>query len=458
MSDRRFTFESQIPVSAEEAFAWHLREGALERLFPPWLNVEFLFPPTSPDQVGREVGFKLRWGLFTCKWVLAHKNCIPGREFSDVQIRGPFRHYLHRRRFIPRAGYIPSRCLSSQISDEIAYLLPVAFLNKRIEREFVRCFSWQHAILREDLRAIERYAKEPLKILLSGSSGFVGSRLKLFLKAAGHEVVRLVRDKKESGEDAIVWDPVRGEARKEDFENFDAVIHLAGAGISNHRWSKKVKEQLFLSRCRDTWLLSQILCRLYRPPKTFISASAMGYYGDRKEEELTEASAKGEGFLADLCEKWERATDAIANRGTRVVHARFGAVLGAKGGVLRKMIRPFLWGAGGKLGGGKQYLSWIGIDDLLGGLYHCLMKEEIEGPVNLTAPQAVSQGEFTRILAKKVGRPAFFHLPAWVLKVALGEMAQELILSSQKVKPQKLLETGYSFRYPDLKTALDFVM
>jgi uncharacterized protein len=446
MSDRRFTFESQLPVSAEEAFAWHLREGALERLFPPWLNVEFLFPPTSPDQEGREVGFKLRWGPFLFKWVLVHKNCIYGREFSDVQIKGPFRHYSHRYRF------------SSQFSDEITYSSPVAFLNKRIEKQFLRYFSWKHAVLREDLRAIDRYAKEPLKILLSGSSGFIGSRLKVFLKLAGHEVVRLVRDKKESGKDAIFWDPARGEVRKEDFESFDAVIHLAGAGISNHRWSKKVKQQLFLSRCRDTWLLSQLLCRLYQPPKTFISASAIGYYGDRKEEELTEASARGEGFLADLCEKWERATDAIANRGTRVVHARFGAVLGAKGGMLRKVIRPFLWGAGGRLGGGKQYFSWIGIDDLLGGLYHCLMKEEIEGPINLVALQAVSQEEFTRLLAKKVGRPAFFHLPAWVLKLALGEMAQELILSSQKVKPQKLLETGYSFRYPDLKTALDFVM
>jgi uncharacterized protein len=246
--------------------------------------------------------------------------------------------------------------------------------------------------------------------------------------------------------------------QKEDFEGFDAVIHLAGAGIAQGRWTKKRKEQVFLSRCRDTWLLSQVLCRLYRPPRTVLCASAIGFYGDRGEEELTEDSSQGSGFLADLCGKWEKATEAMENRGVRVVHARFGAVLSAKGGMLKKLLGPIRLGLGGRMGSGGQWVSWIGIDDLLGAFYHCLCNEGMSGPVNFVAPLSLKQAEFTRLLSKRVGRPAFCHLPAWVLKAAFGEMAKEMILSSQNVKPAKLLKTGYIFRYPDLRTALDFVM
>ena len=296
-----------------------------------------------------------------------------------------------------------------------------------------------------------------MRILLSGSSGFIGSHLKVFLERAGHIVIRLVRTKEQLAEDSIFWDPMQGEVRKEDFEGFDAVIHLAGTNIAKGRWTKKNKELLFLSRCRDTWLLSQILCRLYQPPKTLISASAIGFYGDRGDEQLTEQSAPGNGFLSHLCQEWEKATDAIENRGTRVVHARFGAVLG-KGGMLQKMLPIFRLGLGGRLGSGKQKVSWIAINDLVEGIYHCLMNEAIHGPVNFTAPQPVSQAEFARVLAKKLGRPAFCHVPAFALKLALGEMATELILSSQNAIPKTLIETGYIFHYPNLKSALDSII
>lgn len=293
-----------------------------------------------------------------------------------------------------------------------------------------------------------------MRILLSGSSGLIGSHLRAFLKEKGHEVVRLVRSH-EDAKDAVYWDPVQGLFRKEDFEGFDAVIHLAGAGIAKGRWTKKTKEQLFLSRCRDTWLLSQVLVRLYRPPKTLLCASAVGFYGDRGDEDLSEESLQGQGFLADLCGKWEKATEAIENRGTRVVHTRFGAVLSEKGGMLKKMLGPFLFGLGGKMGSGKQWISWIAIEDLLGAFDHCLKKEEISGPVNFTSPHPVTQGEFARVLAQKLRRPAFFHLPKWLLMLLFGEMAKEALLSSQKVKPEVLLKTGYQFQCRDLKAALD---
>ena len=305
---------------------------------------------------------------------------------------------------------------------------------------------------------IDRYPKASLRILLSGSSGFIGSHFKLFLKIAGHEVVPLVRKREDLRENTIFWDPIHGFVQKEDFEGFDAVIHLAGAGIATGRWTKHKKEQLFLSRCRDTWLLSQLLCRLHRPPKTLLCASAVGFYGDRGEEELTEDSSQGTGFLAELCGKWEKATDAIESRGTRVIHARFGVVLDSTGGMLKKLLLPFRLGLGGRMGNGRQWVSWIAIDDLLGAAYHCLMREEIGGPVNFSSPLPLTQAEFVHILAKKLHRPAFCHLPAWALKALFGEMAKETILSSQKVKPEKLLKTGYVFRYPDLKSALDFVL
>ncbi len=436
----------------EDAYSWHTRKGALERSIPPWTSVAFLFPPGTPEKEGSQVGLQLKWGPFSMKWVLVHKNCIPGREFTDVQIQGPFRTYQHRHRFIENGP------LSCKLQDEVSYQFFLPFLNQKIEKELSRAFSWRHAILKADLKTMDSYPRSSLRILLTGSSGFIGSKLKTFLELAGHEVIRLVRDRGKIANDAIFWDPLHAEMKREDFENFDAVIHLAGAGIAKGRWTKKSKDELFLSRCRDTWVLSQILCRLYRPPKTFICASAIGFYGDRGTEMLTEESSQGVGFLADLCGHLEKATAAIEERGVRVIHSRFGAVLGAHGGMLQKMLGPFRLGLGGNMGTGEQMISWIGIDDILGGVYHCLMREQISGAVNLVAPEPVTQAEFARILAKKVKKPAFCHLPASFLKLALGEMAKELILSSQNVKPKKLIETGYAFRYSDLKTALDYVM
>lgn len=450
MKGKYFSFQSELPVPVEEAFAWHLREGALERCLPPWMHVELLFPPGSPEEEGGRAGIRIKWGPFRFKWILEHHGCISNQEFSDVQIQGPFRLYRYRHSFLPVDP------LSCKLSDEIEYEIP--FMNQKIQTIFFRYFSWRHAILREDLKLIGQYPTAPMRILLSGSSGLIGSYLKNFLRLAGHEVVRLIRKKEDLGEDAIYWDPVHRVFQKDDFEGFDAVIHLSGSSIGEGRWTKKKKEEIFLSRCRDTWLLSHALCRLHKPPKTLLCASAVGFYGDRGDEELTEDSPRGKGFLADLCEKWEKATEEIENHGTRVIHARFGAVLSARGGALKKMLAPMRLGLGGKLGSGKQWFSWIGIDDVLGACYHSLMRQELSGAVNFTAPEPVTQEEFIHTLAARIHRPAFCCMPGWLVKAMFGEIAKEAILSSERVKPAKLLKTGYVFRYPDLKTALEFVM
>ncbi|HEY2809805.1 MAG TPA: TIGR01777 family oxidoreductase [Rhabdochlamydiaceae bacterium] len=446
---QQFSYSSEMPYPAEEVFAWHLRKGAIERMIPPWKKVFFLFPPGSPQEEGSQVALKVSLGPFSFKWILRHER-ISKWEFSDVQLQGPFKKYRHTHEMIPHGS---SCTLREKIHCE-SYL-PNAWL----EREFSRLFSWRHALLKEDLKLFNRYRREPMRILLSGSHGLIGSHLKVLLETAGHDVTCLVRlggAKKE--ENAVCWDPTTGTLCKEDFEGFDAVIHLAGESIASKKWDKRQKHSLFLSRCRDTWLLSQVLCRLYRPPQTVITASAIGFYGDRGSEELTEESPAGRGFLPELCTKWEEATHAIEQRGSRVAQARFGMVLSAKGGALARLLLPYKLGLGGRLGSGAQIVSWVGIDDAIGALYHILMEESLSGPVNVVAPKPLRQKEFADILAKKLYRKAWMPLPASLLRWAFGEMGEELLLSSQNVKPQKLLETQYAFRYPDLSQALDFVM
>lgn len=422
------------------------------RLMPPWRKTKVLFHEGGPDEEGSQVGIQVQFGGVWWKWVLEHRDLLPGKEFSDCQVKGPFAHYCHRHRVNPVDNH------SCTVIDEITYRLPWGLPLSSLEKEFAKLFHWRHQVLQGDLELISRYQTKPLRILLSGATGLIGKPLEALLGTAGHDVVRLVRKQEIATYHTIHWDPVHGNFCKEDFEGFDAVIHLAGENIAAGRWTKKKKEKLFLSRCRDSWLLSQILSRLKRPPKTVISASAIGYYGNRGQEKLTEESGKGEGFLADLCYKWEDATQGIESRGSRLVHARFGVVLSTAGGMLQKTLLPFKMGLGGRLGSGSQAMSWIGIDDVVGTLYHLLMTESIHGPVNVTAPMPVSQAGFSQALARKLGRPMFFSVPGWVLRSLLGEMAEELLLSSAWVEPKRLMETGYVFRYSDLAQVLDAVM
>jgi uncharacterized protein (TIGR01777 family) len=267
-----------------------------------------------------------------------------------------------------------------------------------------------------------------------------------------------VRSKRRLEPGAIYWNPQTGEIQKELLENFDAVIHLAGENISSGRWTKRKKKALFLSRCRDTWLLSQTLSRLSNPPKVLICASATGYYGNRGEEILTEKSGKGSGFIADLCEKWEQATSPLEKCDCRVVHARFGAILSPSGGILGKLLPTFRLGLGGRLGSGQQIISWIALDDAIGALEQALLREDIEGALNVTAPHPVTQQVFTAALADQLKKPAPFVFPRFLLRLLIGEMADEVLLASARALPQRLEETGYHFLYPTLKDALKHVL
>jgi uncharacterized protein len=297
-----------------------------------------------------------------------------------------------------------------------------------------------------------------MKILMTGTSGLIGSHLLSCFKERGHEVVRVVRHESQLSDDTILWDPKHRELRLEEFEGFDVVVNLAGENISSGRWTDEKKQKIRDSRVIGTHMLAELLVRLQNPPQLFISASAVGFYGDRGEERLTETSPEGEGFLSEVCQKWEEATLPAKNAGIRVVNLRFGIVLASEGGALARMLLPFKMGLGGVIGTGKQYMSWIAIDDLVGIVLHVMNDPSIQGPVNTVSPDPVTNYTFTKVLGRVLSRPTIFPLPAFIARLILGEMADELLLSSVRAVPEVLHKTGYSFLYPDLKSALRHVL
>lgn len=292
-----------------------------------------------------------------------------------------------------------------------------------------------------------------MKILVSGGSGLIGRALVSALEKDRHEVTVLSRSEAVQAP-RLLWDPERGKIDARMLDGFNVVIHLAGESIAAGRWTPLMKERIRESRCRGTGLLAQTVAAVPRPPQIFVCASAIGFYGDRGDEVLTEDSPAGTGFLADVCREWESACRPAASRGIRVVHARFGVVLSRRGGALKKMLPPFRWGLGGKIGSGRQWWSWIGLSDVVGAIQQTLKDGSLSGPVNVTAPGPVRHDEFIRILGRVLRRPAVTPLPAFAAKLVLGEMADALLLASARVEPKKLIQSGYVFRAPTLAQAL----
>ncbi len=293
-----------------------------------------------------------------------------------------------------------------------------------------------------------------MKILISGGSGLIGTATSASLQGDGHSVVRLVRPGKGAKAGDVQWDPMRATVDVAGLEGVDVVIHLSGAGIADGRWNEARKQILRSSRIDTTRVLVDSLSRLKQKPRMLIVASAIGYYGSRGDEILTESSAIGTDFLALLCRDWEAEAGRAAAMGIRTVMLRFGVVLSGKGGALPKMLTPFKLGVGGRLGDGQQWMSWIAIEDVLGIIRHAIANEQVSGPVNVVAPNPVRNEEFTRLLAAMLHRPAIFPAPAFVLRLAMGEMADAVLLSSDRVKPEKMLAAGYKFRFEILEPAL----
>jgi len=293
-----------------------------------------------------------------------------------------------------------------------------------------------------------------MKVLLSGSSGLVGSALIPVLTGGGHQAVRLVRSQPSDEVSEVRWDPEAGDIDAAGLKGVEAAVHLAGESIAAGRWTAAKKARILESRVKGTRLLAEALAGLKQPPKVLVSASAVGYYGNRGEETLREESASGSAFLSEVCRQWEAATEPAAAAGIRVVNLRFGVMLSATEGALPRLLTPFRLGVGGRLGSGKQFMSWITIDDVVGAILHAMGTETLRGPVNAVAPQPVTNREFTKILGRVLGRPTVFTMPAFAARLAFGQMADELLLCSQRVEPAKLLASGYQFRFPELEAAL----
>jgi uncharacterized protein (TIGR01777 family) len=451
------TFEkiSELDVSARDLFAWHARQGAFERLGPPW-EIMQIRERVGSIRDGDRLVFAVKKGPLYMPWEAHHQGFIEHRQFQDVQVRGPFSSWVHTHRFEERGDS------KSALHDHIEYTLPLSPLGELAAGWFVRdmlnqMFDFRHRRTMQDLSLHQPYADRPRKkIAVSGATGLIGAELCALLTTGGHEVFTLVR-RAPQGPHEIQWSPTDGVPDPSQLAGLDAIIHLAGENIADARWSDDFKRRVLKSREEGTSKLAQAIASLPEGsrPKALLCASAVGFYGPRGDEVITEHDSRGEGFLADVCEVWERSCGPAADAGVRVVNLRIGIVLSPRGGALSKMLTPFKLGVGGRMGSGQQYMSWIAIDDVVGAIHHALWHDELSGPVNLTAPNPATNAALSSTLGATLGRPALIPTPAFALKLAMGEqMAQELLLSGQRVMPTRLIESGYTFLYPELPAAL----
>jgi hypothetical protein len=457
MAARRFELETELPVSANEAYSWHLRRGALERLTPPWERVRVL--ERQGDLSGGTVTLEVPIGPIRQRWVARHRDAVPGRRFVDEQIEGPFASWVHAHLFEPLGT---GRC---RYIDRIDYEMPFAAMGKLgagvVRAKLERVFRYRHTTLRQDLAAHHRYeGRGPQTVLVTGATGLIAQSLIPFLTTGGHRVRRLVR--RAEGPDDVVWDAAAGRLDGSALEGTDAVVHLAGEPIAADRWTPEKRRRILESRTAGTTLLADTLAGLACPPRVLISASAIGIYGDRGAEALTEdthlRTGPGTFFVEQVGHAWEAGTAPAERAGIRVVRLRIGIVLTPAGGALAQMLPPFMAGVGGRLGNGRQYMSWIGIDDVVGAIHHAIMTDSVRGPVNATGPDPVTNAEFTKALGAVLGRPALFAVPATALRLLFGELADELLLSSLRVLPERLQASGYPFRFPTLVEALRHVL
>jgi uncharacterized protein (TIGR01777 family) len=453
MKTTTLEYESQIPTTTDDLFAWHARPGAFERLTPDWAHTRVI-ESSGSIYPGDWKKLRVALGPTHFDWDIEHER-LEGVGFRDVQRRGPFKSWKHDHHF--RASG-PGESL---LEDRIDYALPFGAIgalvaDSRTRRTLDNLFWFRHTRTRNDLARHHRsMASAPLRIAVTGSTGLVGSQLVAFLRTGGHTVLPIVRTRT-GALDEIHWNPQAKDIDATRLEGVDAVIHLAGTSIADGRWTQAQKHRIEESRVRGTSLIAETLAKLSRPPNVLVSASAVGFYGDRGEAIITEDTPAGVGFLSDVCAAWETAADPARDAGIRVVHPRLGIVLAGRGGMLSKLLPLFRFGGGGRLSDGSQYMSWIALDDLLGILLESVTNEQLSGPVNAVSPNPVTNREFTAILARVLHRPALFPAPAPFLRVVLGQMADELLLTSQRAVPECLEEVGFRFFFPTVEEALRF--
>ncbi len=451
-----YRHETVVDADMESTFAWFEHEGSFRRLMPPWEVAEEVRADESLE-VGSQRVFKFPMGPIKMTWIAEHTGYDPPRFFSDKMVKGPFRSWSHDHHLSEEDGV-------TKVIDEVSYQVPFGRLGNIADKilggilvrgRISRMFSARELRLKRDMANHSRFSGLPRRrILIAGSSGMIGTQLVAFLDTGGHDVWRLVRRPPRNRQNELFWDPDAGIIDPEILEGFDSIIHLGGEGIGDKRWSARRKTAIRDSRVNSTMLLSDSISKLSNKPEVFVLASAIGWYGDRGEEELNERSSPGSGFLPDVCSDWESAASVVEECGVRTVFLRSGIVLSATGGALGKMLLPFQLGAGGPMGGGKQWMSWISLDDEIYAIHHLLMSKGSSGAYNLTAPEPSRQKSFARVLGRVLKRPAFAPIPRFAVKTIFGEMGVSLTLESQRVIPDRLIEEGFEFLHSDLEHAL----
>jgi uncharacterized protein len=449
-------FESLIDATPDEVFDWHERPGAFERLSPPWVDVRVLEREGGIQDGGRIV-VEVHKGPLQLTGELVHRGYQHGRQFQDEQVKGPLAAYLHTHTFVP------AETGGCRVQDEVKWEPPVRpalelLSGQMIHKELSRLFAFRHERLRNDLELHQRYADRPrLTVAISGASGFIGTALRHFLTSGGHRVLPMVRRKERVRDGAIFWNWRTGEIDRAALSAANAVVHLAGEPILGIRWTPEKKREILESRAKGTELIARTMAELHEGPSTLVCASGVGYYGDRGDEIITEKSAPGRGFLAEVCKAWEEATRRAERSGVRVAVVRTGFVLSPSGGALGNLLLPFKLGLGGRVGNGRQYLPWVDLDDHVGLIYHALMGgDRVRGPFNSTAPHPVPQATFATTMGRVLGRPTVVPVPGLAIKALLGEMGEETLLYGQRARPDHAQATGYKHLYEDVESCLRY--
>ena len=439
-----FIHEAELPFPVRQVWEWHMRPGALERLLPPWEDVRVVSRSGGIDDGGR-IHLRVRRGPIRVDIRVRHTDFEPERRFADEQSSGPLGPCVHRHEFEPRGT---DACL---VRDRVEYGRPErgirALASSTIEGEMKRYFRFRARRIGHDLARHSAYDGPPLRVAVTGSGGFVGSALSHFLTTGGHEVVPIVRTPPDRACGEVHWDPKGGRIEGGRLDGLDAVVHLAGESISGGRWTAARKREIWRSRVEGTRLLVGALNQLRNPPRTLVSASAIGYYGDRGSERLSEGSGPGVGFLPDLCREWEAEALKARRSGMRVVALRTGLVLSPAGGALETMLLPFRLGVGGRLGSGRQFVSWIDHDDMVALVHHALVTPSLRGPVNATSPYPVANATFATRLGRALRRPTLLPVPSLGVRGIFGEMGRALLLQSARVLPDAALESGFRFEF-----------
>lgn len=450
----RILFRSPMPVAAEELYAWHARPGAFQRLNPPWDPVQVKGIEGPFPALRARIRLPIL-GPIGITWQAEHYDTIPGQQFRDRQVRGPFASWEHTHRMLPGGAE------QSTLEDDITFRLPLGLLGQlaagRMTRhKLMAMFAYRHAITRSDLARHARYREQPRQtIAITGSRGLIGSELTAFLTTGGHRVIRLVTGKAEAPYDDgtawVPWDPQQP-VDPRILEGVDTLVHLAAEPIASGSWTRAKRARIHASRVVPTQHLAHAASQA--GVRAFLSASGVAAYGDGGEEPLPESAPRGSGFLADVCQAWEAAATTAASSGVRVVLLRIGVVLTPRGAALGKQLLPFRCGLGAVLSSGRQWVPWISMGDTIGAIHHAIMEPGMAGPMNVVAPGIVRQREFATTLGRVLRRPVFMHIPAWALRRLVGDVADPALLASMRVVPARLHETGMVFDHPDLTSAL----